>query len=222
VRHIVCDDIDTLDESLHDQVDGCNNPPPKLTAPAACPARRHAAVTGINVLVIVGNTASSVKRALTRIAAESSPDIITINVFDDLGELPQYSEALENRRTPASVVALRAAATQAHAVLIATNYRGRMPAMVHNAIDWLTRRWDQADLDDKPLAVIGRGAGCYSGVWSHQPDDAATVPGQRVIEPLTVATLRDAVEMLVGEVNTGHAASWSLQESNSATADLSR
>ena len=60
------------------------------------------------------------------------------------------------------------AAAEADAVLVITSYRGRVPSMAHNAIDWLTRRWRHGALHDKPLAVIGRSAGCYSGVWSRQ------------------------------------------------------
>ena len=159
---------------------------------------------GINVLTIVGLRASSVARALANVAADSSADGITLNTFDCLSDLPRYSEALENGGTPSSVGALRTAAAEADAVLVVTTYQGRIPAMVHNAIDWLTRRWDQGALHDKPLAVIGRAAGCYTGVWSHQAEDADGIAGHRVIEPITVATLGEAIKMLAGEVHASH------------------
>ena len=76
--------------------------------------------------------------------------------------------------------------------IVVTSYRGRVPSMAHNAIDWLTRRWRHGALHDKPLAVIGRSAGCYSGVWSRQVEDTRGRLGSRVIEPLTVPTLREA------------------------------
>jgi NAD(P)H-dependent FMN reductase len=88
-------------------------------------------------------------------------------------------------------------------VLVVTTYHGRVPAVVHNAIDWLTRRWDQAALHDKPLAVIGRAAGCYSGVWSHQTENADGIAGARVIESITVSTFRDAINKLGCEVPAG-------------------
>jgi NAD(P)H-dependent FMN reductase len=166
------------------------------------------AMTGINVLTIVGLRAGSDTSALAKVAADSSADGITFNTFDSLSDLPRYSEALENRGTPSPVGGLRTAATEADAVLVVTTYRGRIPAMVHNAIDWLTRRWDQGALHDKPLAVIGRAAGCYSGVWSHQAEDPDGLAGHRVIEPITVATLREAIEMLAGEVHAGNEPSW--------------
>ncbi|MDT4928079.1 MAG: hypothetical protein QOF92_946 [Pseudonocardiales bacterium] len=157
----------------------------------------------INVLVLVGLHASPVSRALSRLTIESSPDGVMVNVFDDLAHLPRYREALETDETPEAVVALRIAATEADAVLVITTYHGRIPAMAHNAIDWLTRRWRRGALHDKPLAVVGRSSGCYTGVWSRQEKDARGGLGPRVIEPLTVPTLRDAVKMLADEVHGG-------------------
>ena len=78
--------------------------------------------------------------------------------------------------------------------------------MAHNAIDWLTRRWRRGALHDKPLAVVGPSAGCYSGVWSRQIEDTRRGLGSRVIEPLTVPTLREAVKKLADEVHGGSAA----------------
>jgi hypothetical protein len=165
--------------------------------------RRLSVMTDINVLIIVGLRAGSVHRVLAKVAADSAADGITLNTFDSLSDLPWYSETLEKHRTPSSVEALRRAAAEADAVLIVTNYHGRVPAVVHNAIDWLTRRWDQGALHDKPLAVIGRAAGCYSGVWSHQAEDADGIAGPRVIESITVPTLREAIKKLTCEVHAG-------------------
>ena len=161
------------------------------------------ALTGINVLIIIGLRAGTVNRVVKELAADSAADGITLNMFDSLSDLPRYSETLEKRGTPSSVAALRTAAAEADAVLVVTTYHGRVPAVVHNAIDWLTRRWDQAALHDKPLAVIGRAAGCYSGVWSHQTEDADGIAGARVIESITVSTFRDAINKLACEVPAG-------------------
>jgi len=159
-------------------------------------------MTDTNVLIIVGLRAASVNRELAKVAADSSADGIALNMFDSLTELPRYRETFDNRGTPSCVADLRAAAAKADAVIIVTTYHGRVPAVVHNAIDWLTRRWDQAGLHDKPLAVIGRASGCYSGVWSHQTDDADRIAGPRIIESITVSNLREAVEKLACEVHT--------------------
>ena len=160
-------------------------------------------MTDINVLIIVGLRAASVNRELAKVAADCSADGIALSMFDTLTELPRYRETFENLGTPNSVGDLRTAAAEADAVLIVTTYHGRVPAVVHNAIDWLTRRWDQAGLHDKPLAVIGRASGCYSGVWSHQTDDADRIAGPRVIESITVSDLREAIKKLACEVHAG-------------------
>jgi NAD(P)H-dependent FMN reductase len=162
-------------------------------------------MTDINVLIVVGLRAASVNRELTKVAIDSSADGIALNMFDSLTDLPCYSETFEHRGTPSSVAALRTAAAEADAVLILTTYHGRVPAAVHNAIDWLTRRWDQAALHDKPLAVIGRASDCYSGVWSHQTADADRITGPSIIESITVTDLREAVKKLACEVHVGDA-----------------
>jgi hypothetical protein len=162
----------------------------------------------INVLVLVGLPPGPVNRALSRLAIDSSPDGVLVNVFDDLMRIPRYNEAFETRGTPDAVVALRTAAIEADAVVVVTSYRGRVPSVAHSAIDWLTRRWRQGALHDKPLAVVGRSTGCYSGVWSHQIEDAQGGSGPQVIEPLEVPTLRELVKMLADEVHGGRTYEW--------------
>jgi NAD(P)H-dependent FMN reductase len=157
----------------------------------------------VNVLVLVGLPAGVISRAICRHAIDSSPDGVLVNVFEDLGRLPRYNEALETCGTP--VVTLRMAAMEADAVLVFTTYRGRVPSMVHSAIAWLTRHWRHGGLHDKPLAVIGRSTGCYSGVLSREVEDIHGVLGSRVIEPLTVPTLSDVIKRLVDEVHGGSA-----------------
>jgi NAD(P)H-dependent FMN reductase len=160
-------------------------------------------MTDINVLIIVGLNAGPVNDELAEVAADSSADGIALKMFDNLTDLPRYSESFERCETPSSVGALRKVAAEADVVLIMTTYRGRVPAVVHNAIDWLTRRWDQAALNDKPLAVIGRDSDCYSGVWSHQTEAGDGKSGSIVIDSITVSTLREVIKRLACEVHTG-------------------
>jgi NAD(P)H-dependent FMN reductase len=124
-------------------------------------------------------------------------DARTDNVFDNLAGLPHYSEAAENQRLPRHVAALRDAAIEAHAAMVLTRCCGHIPVMVHNAIHWLTRRWNHSALHDKPLAVIGPTAKGYSGVWSrHQTGESRPLPANRIIEAITVTTLHEAVTRL--------------------------
>jgi NAD(P)H-dependent FMN reductase len=149
------------------------------------------------VLVIAGISASEVSRGLAHAAALSAPEGITLKVFDNLAGLPHYDETAENQRLPRPVAALRDAAIEAHAAMVLTHYYGHIPATVHNAIDWLTQRWNHGALHDKPLAVIGPTGEGYSGVWSrHQSDESRPALGNRIIEPITVANLHEAVTRL--------------------------
>jgi NAD(P)H-dependent FMN reductase len=172
----------------------------------AAPQTSNAYPDFVTVLVLVGLPAGPVNRALSRQAIDSSPDGVMVHVFDDLVRLPRYDEALETHGTPDTVVALRLAASEADAVLVVTSYRGRVPSMAHSAIDWLTRRWRPGALHNKPIALIGRSTGCYSGVCTRQIEDSHGGLGPRVIEPLTVSTLREAVKKLADEVHGGSAA----------------
>jgi hypothetical protein len=157
----------------------------------------------INVLVLVGLPAGPANRALSRHAIDISPEAVMVSVFNDLGSLPVYRNAMETKGKPDAVVDLCLAAAEADAVLLVTSYRGRIPSMAHNAIDWLTGQWRPGALHNKPLAVVGQSAGCYSGIWSRRVEDERRGLHRRVIEPLTVPTLTDVVRQLADDVHGG-------------------
>ena len=171
----------------------------------AAPQTPNAFTDFIHVLVLVGLPAGPVNRALSRHAIDSSPDGVMVNVFNDLARLPATAKPWKPRgsRTLSSTCVwpllrlMRCSSSRATA--------GEFPR-AHNAIDWLTRRWRHGALHDKPLAVVGRSAGRYSGVWSRQIEYTRGGLGPRVIEPLTVPTLREAVKKLADEVHGGSAA----------------
>ena len=71
-------------------------------------------------------------------------------------------------RPTRSASALRGAVAQADAILVVTpEYNGSIPGALKNAIDWLSRPYQQNALLAKPLAVIGAAMGQYGGVWAH-------------------------------------------------------
>jgi hypothetical protein len=128
--------------------------------------------------------------------------------------LPRYRDNVGLADIPSAVTALRAAAAEADAALVVTPSRhGTIPPVLKNAIDWLSHPAELNALCDKPLAVIGAGAGRYGGVWAHHhPGDTNGSPdsaGQRVIETVTVASLSDMVSKLAVEAShnrqDGHA-----------------
>jgi NAD(P)H-dependent FMN reductase len=184
--------------------------------------------TNIKVLALVGSLrAASINRQIAELAVEVAPGGVTVTVFEDLGKLPFYNEEIDpavgaEGDEPAAVGALRAAAAEADAVLVVTpEYNGSFPAVVKNAIDWLSRPFGNGALKGKPLAVVGGAMGQYGGVWAH--DDTRKgfgIAGARVVESIKLsvpfqtlegkapaehaelsANVRDIVGKLVAEVS---------------------
>ena len=86
-------------------------------------------------------------------------------------------------------MALRAAAAEADAVLVVTpEYNGSIPAVLKNAIDWLSRPFGNGALKGKPLAVIGAAGGQYGGVWAHdETRKSFGIAGPRVVEAIKLS-----------------------------------
>ncbi len=147
------------------------------------------------VLALVGSLrAASINRQIAELAAEVAPDGVTVTIFEGLGDVPFYNEEIDDAMNPeapalAPVDALRAAAADADAALVVTpEYNGSYPAVVKNAIDWLSRPFGDGALKGKPLAVIGGSFGQYGGVWAH--DDTRKsfgIAGARVVEDIKLS-----------------------------------
>jgi NAD(P)H-dependent FMN reductase len=178
----------------------------------------------IKVLGLVGSLrAASINRQIAELASEAAPDGVAVTIFEGLGDLPFYNEDIDNDvDVPAAVTALRAAAAEADATLVVTpEYNGSIPAVIKNAIDWLSRPFGDSALKGKPLAVIGGAYGQYGGVWAHEETRKSFgIAGPRVVESIKLsvpfgslngqhprehaevaANVRDAVGKLVAEVS---------------------
>jgi NAD(P)H-dependent FMN reductase len=180
------------------------------------------------VLALVGSLrAASMNRQIAELAAEVAPEGIVVTIFEGLGDLPFYNEEIDdvmNAEAPAlaPVAALRVAAAEADAALVVTpEYNGSYPAVLKNAIDWLSRPFGDGALKGKPLAVIGGSFGQYGGVWAH--DDTRKsfgIAGARIVETIKLSVpfksldgqhprehadlvdnVREAVGKLAAEVN---------------------
>jgi NAD(P)H-dependent FMN reductase len=152
--------------------------------------------TDIKVLALVGSLrAASINRQIAELAAAVAPDGVTVTVFEGLGELPFYNEEIDDSmneevaEAPAPVAALRAAAAEADAALVVTpEYNGTIPAVVKNAIDWLSRPFGNGALKGKPLAVVGGAFGQYGGVWAHdETRKSFAIAGARVVEAIKLS-----------------------------------
>lgn len=175
----------------------------------------------IKILALVGSLrAASFNRQIAELAAKiartASP-----SPCSRAGDLPFYNEDIDTAtEVPAPVSALREAASDAHAALVVTpEYNGSIPAVIKNAIDWLSRPFGDGALKDKPLAVIGGSMGRYGGVWAHdETRKSFSIAGTRVVDAIKLsvpfqtlgksvaddaglaANVRDAVGNLAAEV----------------------
>jgi chromate reductase, NAD(P)H dehydrogenase (quinone) len=94
------------------------------------------------------------------------PSGVELVLFDQLAEIPPYSEDDEHEASPA-VAALTAAIAGADALLVATpEYNASIPGTLKNALDWVSRPIATTPLRGKPAAVIGASTGLFGAVWA--------------------------------------------------------
>src|SRR5215216_2169309 len=143
------------------------------------------------VAVLVGSLrADSLNRKLAELLRDQAPEGVTLDLIDGLDRLPFYNEDLDHETdVPAAAAALRERVAGADRVLAVTpEYNGTMPAVLNNAIDWLSRPYGVGALKGKPFAVVGATPTPFGGKWSH--DDArrsATVAGADVVPDLVLS-----------------------------------
>ncbi len=127
------------------------------------------APSATHVVVLLGSLrADSYNRRIAERLREEAPSGVTLEIADHLGDLPFYNEELEGDHVPAEVSALRAQVAGADRVLAVTpEYNGTMPAVLNNAIDWLSRPFAAGAIKDKPFAVIGATPTRFGGKWAH-------------------------------------------------------
>ncbi|MCP2252076.1 NAD(P)H-dependent FMN reductase [Prauserella aidingensis] len=144
----------------------------------------------VEILTLVGSLrAGSHNRQLAEAAAKLAPADVTVTVADGLGDLPFYNEDIDTDATlPPAAARLRAAAERANAFLyVSPEYNGTIPAVLKNAIDWLSRPWQAGAMIGKPVAVIGTALGQYGGVWAHdETRKAVSIAGGTVVDDVTL------------------------------------
>jgi NAD(P)H-dependent FMN reductase len=152
------------------------------------------------VAVLVGSLrAGSVNRKLAELLRDQAPAGVTLDLIDGLGELPFYNEDIDTPdRIPAPAAALRERVATADRVLAVTpEYNGTMPAVLNNAIDWLSRPYGAGAMVGKPFGVVGTTPTPYGGKWSHaDAARSAGVAGAVVVEDVTVSQSSIDVDVL--------------------------
>jgi len=150
----------------------------------------HTETRHTRVVVLLGSlrTDSYNRRIAERLQAEAPPDV-TVELATGLDNLPFYNEELDGDGVPATARDLRAHVASADRVLAVTpEYNGTMPAVLNNAIDWLSRPYGVGALKGKPFAVVGATPTRSGGRWSHEDARrSATVAGADVVPDLLLS-----------------------------------
>ncbi|MDX8142382.1 NADPH-dependent FMN reductase [Lentzea sp. BCCO 10_0061] len=145
----------------------------------------------VRILTLVGSLRSgSHNRRLAEAAVQIAPEHVEVGLFEGLDTVPFYNEDLDAEgAVPAPAARLREAAAEADALLLVSpEYNGTIPAVLKNAIDWLSRPYGAGALSGKPVAVVGTAFGQYGGVWAQdEARKAVKIAGGAVAEDLTLS-----------------------------------
>ncbi|MFJ4466497.1 NAD(P)H-dependent oxidoreductase [Streptomyces sp. NPDC089424] len=145
----------------------------------------------VRILALVGSLrAGSHNRQLAETAVKLAPEGADVQLYEGLAEIPFYNEDIDVEGTvPAAAERLREAAGSADALLLFTpEYNGTIPAVLKNAIDWLSRPYGAGALGGKPVAVIGTAFGQYGGVWAQdEARKALGIAGATVLEDIKLS-----------------------------------
>jgi NAD(P)H-dependent FMN reductase len=145
----------------------------------------------VRILALVGSLrAGSHNRQLAEAAVKLAPEGAEVELFEGLAEIPFYNEDIDvEGNVPAAAAKLREAANAADGLLLFTpEYNGTIPAVLKNAIDWLSRPYGAGALSGKPVAVVGTAFGQYGGVWAHdETRKSVGVAGAKVLEDVKLS-----------------------------------
>jgi NAD(P)H-dependent FMN reductase len=157
-------------------------------------------VPNTTVAVLVGSLrADSVNRKLAEILRDQAPEGVTVDLVDGLDELPFYNEDIDTAAAvPAAAARLRERISAADRVLAVTpEYNRTMPAVLNNAIDWLSRPYGASAFTGKPFGVVGATPAPYGGKWAHaDAARSAAIAGAIVVEDVTVSQSTLEVDVL--------------------------
>ncbi|MFD1657323.1 NADPH-dependent FMN reductase [Streptomyces caeni] len=140
----------------------------------------------VRILALVGSLrAGSHNRQLAEAAVKHAPEGVEVSLYEGLADVPFYNEDIDiEGGVPQAAVALRSATSEADALLLfSPEYNGTIPAVLKNAIDWLSRPYGAGALAGKAVAVVGTAFGQYGGVWAQdEARKALGVAGASVLQ----------------------------------------
>ena len=133
----------------------------------------------IRLVALCGSLrAKSSNRTLLEGAAALKPDGVTLAIYEGLADLPHFNPDIEDEHQPASVIAFRAALSEADGVIISSpEYAHGVPGALKNALDWVV---GTSELVEKPIALFN--ASPRSTYAVAQLSETLTVMSSKLIE----------------------------------------
>lgn len=156
-------------------------------------------MTDIRIAVLVGSLrAGSMNRRLAEILVEEAPDGVAVDLVDGLDQVPFYNEDVDGETAPSAATSLRTLVAEADRLLAVTpEYNGTMPAVLNNAIDWLSRPYGSGAIVGKPFGVVGASPARYGAAWAHADTArSAGIAGAMVVEDVTVSQSAADIDVL--------------------------
>ncbi|WP_232677967.1 NADPH-dependent FMN reductase [Nocardioides sp. R-C-SC26] len=160
-------------------------------------------MTTTRIAVLVGSLRpDSLNRRVAETLRDQAPADVELDIIDEIGQLPFYEESLDAASTPAAAVTVRERVAAADVVLAVTpEYNGTMPAVLNNAIDWLSRPYGEGAIVGKPFGVLGTTPTPYGGKWAHaDAARSAGIAGASVVETAVHSQTGIDVDVLAPEI----------------------
>lgn len=139
----------------------------------------------IELAVIIGSLrAGSVHRVVATAATALAPDAVTLTEVP-IADVPFYNQDVEDAGEHPAVAEMRAVVNSAHGIVFVTpEYNGSMPAVVKNAVDWLSRPYGSGAIFGKPTMIVAGTPGRHDAASVRAAlATSATIAGAAVHEP---------------------------------------
>jgi NAD(P)H-dependent FMN reductase len=154
------------------------------------------------VTVLVGSLrADSANRKLAETLRYLAPEGVELRIAENLDQLPFYNEDIDGTDVPTAAAALRQQVAASDRVLVVTpEYNATIPAVINNAIDWLSRPYGEGAIVGKPFGAIGVTPTPYGGKWAHaDARRSAGIAGAHVVEAVEFSQSSLEVDPLTDE-----------------------
>lgn len=122
------------------------------------------------IVVLFGSLrGASFSKQVAEAAVGTAPEGVDVSIYESIGDIPFYNEDIDvPGSVPATAAALRDAVGAVDGLLLITpEYNGTMPAVLKNAIDWLSRPYGAGAIKDKPVAILSGSISPNAAKWAH-------------------------------------------------------